>query len=77
MWVGFLITCERENWESEFSILRPSWVVLSFVHHFDNLALKSPIPTVWNGFFWVTNSAVKFHLLKKCSSSLANWLGDL
>ena len=72
-----MITSERENLESKFSALRTFWVVLSLVHNFDQLALKSPITTVTNGLFWVTDSIVRFNLFKKLSDSSADWLGDL
>ena len=38
----------------------------SSIHHFDVLALISPITTVGNGFFWVIDSIVRFNLFKSC-----------
>ena len=67
-----LITCEMENRDSKFSVLRASLVVLSSVHHFDDLALKWPITTVRNIFSWVTDSIVRFNLFEKFSTSLAD-----
>lgn len=56
LWKGILI-----------SILRPYWVVLSAGHHFDDLALKSQITTVRNGYFWVTDST-KFQIDQQTGS---------
>ena len=55
----------------KFVVLRP-WVVLLFVHHFDDLTLKSQLTTVRSKLFWVTDSKVRFKLFKKFSNSSAD-----
>ena len=74
--VGLIITCEMENWETYFFVLRP-WFVLSSDHHFNGLTLKAPITNIRKGFFGVTDSKVRFNLLLKSSNSSAYWFGDL
>ena len=44
IWVGLLISCLYPAYVRE-SVSRPTYLVMSLMHHFKNLALKSPLIT--------------------------------
>ena len=49
--VGLLISWLRPNWDVRFSIVRPSKLLLSWLHQCFDFALKSPMTTIKKGSF--------------------------
>ena len=44
-WVGLLIICLYPADDARVSISRPTELVISLLHHFEHLALRSPVMT--------------------------------
>ena len=77
MWIGCFIICFSTNWEIKFAILEHSWVLLSFLYNWFDLALKSPNITTSNGLLSMMLSNVNYYLPVNDSKSSCDWLGDL
>ena len=63
--------------EVRFAILEPSVIVLSFLYHWLNFALKSPSAITKNGFVSKILSRISSKLFVNVSNSSWDWLGDL
>ena len=77
IWAGWFIIFLSPYWEVKFAILEPSVVILSFLYHWLNFALKSSSEITKNGFVSKILSRISSKLFVNTSNSSWYWLGDL
>ena len=70
IWVGSLITCLNSHYEVKDSSFLPSKVVLSLERQLFNLALKSPVIMLTNGYDLWYNLVTIRNLIRMCQTLL-------
>ena len=67
IWVGLLIDCLYPADDVRELVLRPTELVISLLHHFERLALKSPVMTETIGSSLFMLSIRKYKFVQKFS----------